>query len=164
MKAKTLLYILGGLLVLALTTGGFFWYQHYQAVKNAEPAAPDALPPDEDREVLVSPDKPAAQGTSPETPWYEVLHNELEAKLAQVQSQNRANQAEGRAIAEAYDALHAKRHLLSPEEFHREAIKIVQRKAELGRQHKAANDQLIQIQADHFRKLREGLAQHGGTQ
>ena len=37
MTRRTLLYLGGGLLALALSTGGFFWYQHYQAVMNAEP-------------------------------------------------------------------------------------------------------------------------------
>ena len=37
MTRRTLLYLGGGLLALALSTGGFFWYQHYQAVKNVEP-------------------------------------------------------------------------------------------------------------------------------
>ena len=208
MTRRTLLY-LGGLLALALSTGGFFWYQHYQAVKNAEPvkiykatqprqvsetpslqgegsvpvqhaetseaghwhgdewhAEPHAEPaaPDEALEVNESPIMNATEAPNPETPWYEVLHNELEAKLAHQQHQLREHRAEVLATRAASDALDAKLHLLSPEEFHRETNKIVQRKTELDRRAKALHDQLMQIQADHFRKLREGLAQEGGTQ
>ena len=132
MTRRTLLYI-SGLLALALTTGGFFWYQHYQAVQNAEPI------------------KPRCKVKS-------------DARLAQVQRQLREHRAEVLATRAAYEALRAKRHLLSPEEELRETNQIIKRQDELDRRAKALNDQLMQIQADYVRKLREALEQHGGTQ